>query len=488
MVAGRPGARVGGGLAREHEVDRGQRAVDGGACRLPGPGADERHRVVGEVARPRPDRGRSPARAQRRVCEDVRDDPALARVRRQARRLPLVPGRGEVRGELRGRGPASSGLVGVRLGVDDPARPACRGWPSTRAGTSVAGVRTPTQISLPARGGGSDRSRRPASASSTGRLYTPPVSEPPEPRGPRPRELGLRVGSLEPGAEQLDRRRSRRDGRPRDGLARRARAARGARRRAHRRDGVVPGRLPLPARGRGPERRRRADRLARDPRVGPDGDARLPDRDDGGRADLRRRGLGRLGRRSARGGGRRPDPGRRRVRRQPSQRRTHGSGRGRGRGPRGRGRLGVADRRGRRRRGHRDELPGLERRHRHGEPVGRGLLARSARAGELRLGARAAGRRRPGRPPAGRGGAARRSRRAAASSCVATDAPLPAAALERVARRAGLGLARIGLGRPPRQRRDLRRLLHHPGCGELSRATCSTSCSPRPSSRPRRRC
>ncbi len=37
-------------------------------------------------------------------------------------------------------------------------------------------------------------------ASSTRRLYSPPVpAGPPDPRGPRPRELGIRIGELEPG-------------------------------------------------------------------------------------------------------------------------------------------------------------------------------------------------------------------------------------------------------------------------------------------------
>jgi hypothetical protein len=119
VMARRPRARVGNGLARKHEVDGVRGAVDGGACRLPGPGADERHRVVGEVARHGPDRSRIPAPAQRRVCEDVRDDPALPRILRQARGLPLVPRRGEVRRELRVMN-LQQGVVGVRFGVDDP--------------------------------------------------------------------------------------------------------------------------------------------------------------------------------------------------------------------------------------------------------------------------------------------------------------------------------------------------------------------------------
>ena len=56
------------------------------------------------------------------------------------------------------------------------------------------------------------------------------------------------------------------------------------------------------------------------------------------------------------------------------------------------------------------------------------------------------------------------ARRDPAGSCiavVATDAPLSSAQLTRVARRAGLGLGAHRLGRAPRQRRDLRRVLDH---------------------------
>src|SRR5436305_13784244 len=69
-----------------------------------------------------------------------------------------------------------------------------------RSGVSLAGVAAPTQIS--ARGSWSrQRSLQTTGmASSTRRLYSPPVAQgPPDPRGPRPRELGVVIGELEPG-------------------------------------------------------------------------------------------------------------------------------------------------------------------------------------------------------------------------------------------------------------------------------------------------
>src|SRR5437763_11101952 len=71
---------------------------------------------------------------------------------------------------------------------------------SIRSGVSLAGVTLPTQSS--ARGSWSrQRSLQTTGmASSTRRLYSPPVAEgPPDPRGPRPRELGVLIGELEPG-------------------------------------------------------------------------------------------------------------------------------------------------------------------------------------------------------------------------------------------------------------------------------------------------
>ena len=90
-------------------------------------------------------------------------------------------------------------VVGMRLGLDDAGVQRARGWPSTREGVSAAGVDTPTQISAPGSWSRQSSLQTTGSESSTGRLYTPPVSEPPEQRGPRLRELGLRIGELEPG-------------------------------------------------------------------------------------------------------------------------------------------------------------------------------------------------------------------------------------------------------------------------------------------------
>ena len=155
-------------------------------------------------------------------------------------------------------------------------------------------------------------------------------------------------------------------------------------------------------------------------------------------------------------------------------------------------------RRGRGRRRHRHGLLRLEGRHRHGEP--RSCPSRRdrrrARAGELRLGAATCA------STASRSAARSRADAGAvrdappAGSCigvVATDAPLGPAQLARLARRAGLGLARTGS------------VAHH-GSGEIflafatgaprrsaaargTRTTpSSTRCSPPPSRPPRRRC
>src|ERR1044072_6786213 len=61
---------------------------------------------------------------------------------------------------------------------------------STRAGTSVASVGSPTQISLPGSWSRQRSLQTTGMASSTGRLYSPPV---------RLRELGLRIGRREAG-------------------------------------------------------------------------------------------------------------------------------------------------------------------------------------------------------------------------------------------------------------------------------------------------
>ena len=88
----------------------------------------------------------------------------------------------------------------MRLGLDERAPVERVANPSRRAAVSAAGVGTPTQIS--SRGSWSKQRslQTTGMASSTRRLYSPPVSDgPPDPRGPRLRELGLRIGELEPG-------------------------------------------------------------------------------------------------------------------------------------------------------------------------------------------------------------------------------------------------------------------------------------------------
>ena len=148
VVARRAAACVRERFAVGDEVDGGERDVDRGARRLPGARADQRHRVVGEESRPRPDRG---GRGRR----------ASARQLRRGRRRTGTTGR---RG---GRPPTTppTPCAGTRRAPDRarraaPSRRARRPRPparrpptsasriaSARAGTSVAGVRVPTQTS-----------------------------------------------------------------------------------------------------------------------------------------------------------------------------------------------------------------------------------------------------------------------------------------------------------------------------------------------------
>ena len=200
---------------------------------------------------------------------------------------------------------------------------------------------------------------------------------------------------------------------------------------------------------------------------------------------------------------RRRDPGRRRVRRQLAQRRRAPCrSRPRTRAGRSPRRAGGPVAEGARRRRHGHDLLRLEGRasaRRAGSSPTSSAHRRRAGAGELRLGAATCA---STACPSGRAlGRTERPARAPAGSCiavVATDAPLAAAQLERVARRAGLGLARTGSVAPPRQRRDLPRLLDRGprGRGRSSAAARPTTAagrdsirsSPRPSTRPRRRC
>ena len=164
---------------------------------------------------------------------------------------------------------------------------------SARAATSTAGVLTPTQISaagswsrcasLHARGMAVIEF---ASLHAPGRVRA--MSDAPAPRGPRLRELGLRIGTLEPGPENAITDVAGVRGRTRHRLARRARRPRC---RAHRRDRdparARRGALPRAGPGRrgGAQRGGRDDRLRRGLGVGADRDAGLPDLDDGGRTD-----------------------------------------------------------------------------------------------------------------------------------------------------------------------------------------------------------
>ena len=135
------------------------------------------------------------------------------------------------------------------------------------------------------------------------------------------------------------------------------------------------------------------------------------------------------------------------MRRQLAERRARGAGRGGGRGPRAGRRRGVRGRGpGSGGRGHRHGLLRVEGRDRHGQPDRRGRRGgRGPPAGQLR------GARRTCASTACRSGGCSAAARPAGTrpggSCivvVATDAPLSSAQLTRLARRAGLGLARTG--------------------------------------------
>ena len=281
------------------------------------------------------------------VGEEVRHDLGLAGVVAGARPRPT---RAQALGEEveqravvdRVRARRRGARVAATTGW--PARSSAARIASARAGSSTAGVRTPSQISA------LGACRRCASLHTsgiaaviggepTGPVGSAPCPVPPDPAVPGCASSGCGSARFEAGPGERDHRRPRRARRPRHGLARRAG---GPRDRAHRRHGDrarAAGRLfraPVPGRRRGAQRRRRADRLARVCRVGDARDAGLPDVDDGGRADLRRRGR-RGGRRRSRGRRRgRRHPGRRRVRRQLAQRRRDRAGRGGRRGPRAR--------------------------------------------------------------------------------------------------------------------------------------------------------
>ena len=108
VMSRRAAQRVRVRRAGRDEIDGGQRGIDGSACGLPRPGADERHRVVGEVAGARPQPRRAPGepeslRGRRRTGRRGagRDRPGCRR-----RSTTPTPTRGRRRAP--GRGPASS--------------------------------------------------------------------------------------------------------------------------------------------------------------------------------------------------------------------------------------------------------------------------------------------------------------------------------------------------------------------------------------------
>ena len=274
-----PAARIGSRLPGPHELDGRERDIGRCARRLPRPGPDQRHRVVCEEPRLRPDGRRRRAHPERLVGEDVRDDAILL----EARRLPLGPRPGEVvekRPVVDGEQP----LVGVQLRghepsarerVEDrvhPRRHLRRGRPQTDPDLRV-------RLVEPALIAPHDRHRerhRPTLQAE----YAPARAATPRP-GPadrRPRR----------GPVGLDLRRPRRDRRSRDGVAGRADDRAHGRDRDRARPGGGSLSRAAARRHRRPERCGRADRVAPDRRVGIHRHARLPHLDDGGRTDLRR--------------------------------------------------------------------------------------------------------------------------------------------------------------------------------------------------------
>ncbi len=114
-------ARVGGGLAGEHQVGCGEGHIGRGAHRVPRARPDQGHGVVREVARLRCDRRRHGRRAveeEAGVGEQVGDDAVLARVLRQTGRFPVFPGASQV-GHQRRVVDSQEGGVGLCLRVHE---------------------------------------------------------------------------------------------------------------------------------------------------------------------------------------------------------------------------------------------------------------------------------------------------------------------------------------------------------------------------------
>ena len=443
-----------------HQVGGGQRGVDGGPRGRPGARPDQRHRVVAVPGRP--GRGsRSAARTGQPVehrggREDVRHDPVLARLGSGTRPSTHAACTADRWASSSRRVDGGQHLVVV------PRPPARSGAPAAR----------PASRRTVARSGSSVPGERHADPDLAPRLVRAGSRRPTRP-GVRHGRQRVRLRRMPRAAESGNQDRH---------AAQRARPARsstspgvgvghatvwrdepdpprGPRRRPHRRDRGRPGRQPASAR-----RCRPAARSSTAPASAPasstaqewglvetpifltstmqlgrvyDAACELLDR--GGAGDRRR------GRRH---------PGRGRVRRQLPQRRPAHAGRPATTWPRRwpppARRPGPAGRRRRARSaagtgmsclgfkgGIGTASPG-----RRGRPHGR-------RPGddELRRARPAHGRRRAGRPAAARAaGRRRRCRRrpARASSSSLTDAPVDAAGCHRLARRAGLGLARTG--------------------------------------------
>ena len=287
MVAGRTDGGIGGPGAAEHQVRRGQRGVDRGPSSLVGPGPDRRHRVDRVLPDLGPD-GRGPPAGP--LVEEVRDRRRAGRAPGRGR-LPASrrgPGAGRrgsrgVDGQHRGVAVVGGGLDvgaggdhGVVQGVAPGRRLVGRQLhPEPDAATDVVAA----MALVPDHGHRQRRVTIPSHERATAA----------SPAGPGPRDHDRRPADR---ADEHDRRRARREGRPRDPV--------GRRHHPHRRDGRAarrPGRPVVAADGRRlgrAQRDRRADRRPQGGRVGPGGDADPADQHRGGGPGLRRRGRHRV--------------------------------------------------------------------------------------------------------------------------------------------------------------------------------------------------
>ena len=197
VVARRAAAGVRGRGAREHEVGRRQRGVGGRARRLPRARADQRHRVEGEVAGPRPRCGRN--RAASRSARDAgkrtgRRDPGPGRPAGLPPPTPPTRPRGSRGARRRGRRAPARRRAARPRRTAHPRSRARRGSRRRAPAPPRRGRRSPIQTSPPgscSRWLSLQTTGRPSIARAYRGSRVRPVST--------PREHGIRIGDLEPG-------------------------------------------------------------------------------------------------------------------------------------------------------------------------------------------------------------------------------------------------------------------------------------------------